>query len=166
MAIAVSIAVSITCLDQVLFAGFCLSRYVPGLVNADYARLLKKIPEKPAPMLVYAEAIALPGSYITAYSPHIAYEALETMVVPFPDLRENLLKEALAGQHGGVSALGIDYAIVVINAQQPPHALEKQGWRLLAVEGVYGLYVSPQPMAGAEISEDLSAKIEFDKPEI
>lgn len=141
--------VGLSMLDQVLFFTYVgLRNHSDGTVASDYATLVRQIPAEPAPMLVLTEQMGLPGSYITAFSPHVAWDAPETMVVPFYAERAALLEEALQGQHGGVAGLGIDYAVTYRDNSSRSEALEQQGWVKAVEEEHLILYRSPNPVSG------------------
>ncbi len=143
----VAALVLISCLDQVFFTMYTLSRPgVPDIVDESYAKLVNMIPDKPAPMLVYTEfGPGYPGSYIPAFTPHIAWDAQESMVVPFYEKRIGLIHEAFDGKHGGLAGLGIDYAILYFDNKVHNDALIKQQWSRVSDAGVSVLYRAPEP---------------------
>ncbi len=113
--------------DQAFFALRIVAHKPPdGMVDRQYAELVSLLPDTPAPSLVLVDDPGLKPSYVTAFSPHIAYHAPETMVVPFPAKREVLLDEALKGEGGGVAGLGIRYAIGAIHGETIA-AMREQG---------------------------------------
>jgi len=142
----VAALVLISCLDQIFFNMYTLSRPgVPEIVDESYVKLARLIPEKPAPMLVYTEfGPGYSGSYISAFTPHVAWDAQESMVVPFYEKRIELADEAFNGKHGGLAGLGIDYAIVYSASKEKNDALINQNWKRVAEEGMTVLYRAPQ----------------------
>src|SRR5690606_15557320 len=119
---------------------------VPDIVDESYAKLVNMIPDKPAPMLVYTEfGPGYPGSYISAFTPHIAWDAQESMVVPFYEKRMGLIHEAFDGKHGGLAGLGIDYAILYFDNKEQNDALIEQQWTKVSAAGVSVLYRAPEP---------------------
>lgn len=137
--------VTLTCLDQLFFFMFVVSQQNGvGLISSDYASLVRAIPPTPAPAIVLTEPAALPGSYVTAFSPHIAYQAEETMIVPFPAERASLLEQAMAGQGGGVAKLGIQYAIVSHQNTKWLENLKAQGWKQISKADYLFLLESPK----------------------
>lgn len=145
----VAVVVSLTCLDQVLFACYALTKAGDaGYVSQNFRTLLRRVPAEPAPMIIYSEPFATAPSYITAFTPHIAWNAEDTMVVPFWYERGILVRQALQGQHGGVAALGIDYMILPTGYTEEIAALIGQGWQKIDEAGYLSLLRSPSPRVG------------------
>jgi len=142
----VAALVLISCLDQIFFTMFTLSRPGPrDTVDSSYVKLARLIPDQPVPVLVYTEfGPGYPGSYIPAFTPHIAWDAFETMIVPFYEKRVTLADEAFRGKYGGLATLGIDYAIVYASSHEKIEALVNQNWERVAEEGIAMLYKAPQ----------------------
>ena len=120
---------------------------MPGLANRAYVDLVHTIPTQPAPMLVHVDSYVLPGSYVTASTPHVAFMAPETMVVPFPSEREKYLQEAWTGAYGGLAGLGLDY-VIIHRESDNVQDLKNQGWQLVKEEAYLGLYRAPHPEPG------------------
>lgn len=146
--VALCVVVGVTLPDSALFGLYLITRpNVAGLYNSRYAELVRAIPADPAPMLVYVEAGMLEASYITATTPHIAYMADETMVVPHVAQRAQYIASAWKGENGGFAGLGIDYIIVATNDENLPR-LEEQGWTRVRVADYLSLYRSPATRSG------------------
>ncbi len=137
--------VSLTCLDQLFFAMYVVfQERGAGLVSTDYAVLVRALPPVPAPAVVLTEPLVTRGSYVTAFSPHIAFNAEETMIVPFPKKRITMLNEAMTDKGGGVVGLGITYAILSKENDQWLKDLNAQGWKQLRESGRLILLKAPQ----------------------
>jgi hypothetical protein len=148
-AYAMGVVVLLSLMDQVFFTAYVVGQGShAGLIEADYAAIVKHIPHDPAPAIVLTESTGMPGSYITAFTPHVAWDADETLVVPFWNKRKTWLTEALNGEHGGATGLGIDYAIVYKTHEERVTALLSQGWIPLAQTKHLRLFRAPKLMAG------------------
>lgn len=147
--IAMCSMVALTCLDQVFFAMCAVFNHsMVGLVDAEYAQLVEAIPSEPAPVVVFTAQPNFPGSYITAFSPHVAWNASETMIVPFTNERRTLFEEAIEGRHGGMTGLGISYAIIYRDNENRLAKFRFQNWTPVANTGNLVLLKGPKIIPG------------------
>ncbi len=82
--------------------------------------------------------------YLAADTDHIPYDMPETMVVPWPEKRDELLKYALKEGPAKVAALGVSLAVVGKNDSQSVKMFEVGGWDVVGETQHYLIFELPK----------------------
>ena len=126
--------------DQAFFVASMQTTWTfKGIETRETADLVATLREIPGSLVVHGDWLS--NSYLAGVTDHVPFNDITTAVMPFPELREQALKDVREGRRT-LEDLGID--AVIASKQSPWQNVAKEtGWNLSFEGETYDLYLRP-----------------------